>query len=149
MRTITSVTLSLVLGTAALTGCGSGAPSASSWGAKVIAACKSLEADRQAAAAKLPADRPPTVEELMAFDAAFAPRFESFGKEIEAMKRPAGMDAKIDEMIAAIDGYSRALAKGGTDRSAAQAELDADGQTKEAARLEAAGTAAGLSECNG
>lgn len=148
MRTLTTLTVTVALGAGSIIGCGSSTRSASKWAAEVVTACRKLETDRKTAAATLPTDRPPTVEELMAFDAAFAPRFAAFGREIKALKRPNGLDKQIDEVISAVDGYAAALERAGTDRAAAQAELDADGQTKESARLEAAGTAAGLSECN-
>ena len=49
----------------------------------------------------------------------------------------------------ALDGVIASWQKAATDPAAAQADLDADGQTPETKRLEESSTAVGLDACNG
>ena len=145
--------LTMAFGTTIFAGCGSDAPSASEWSAKVIDVCTRLISERQAAAESLPTDEAeaPTVEQVMAFYADFAPKFAEAAHEIEALDRPDGLDAKIDEFLAALDGATKAVRRSVSDRAAVEAEIAAgpEGQTKEMQRLEIAAAAVGLAKCNG
>ena len=135
--------------TVSLSACGDEAPSASEWAADIVPICQRVETDRQAAAAALPTDAAPSVEQLMAFLADFTPSFQKAAEEIKGIDRPEGLDKEIDEFEAALDGVIAAWQKAATDPAAAQAELDADGQTPETRRLEESSTAVGLDACNG
>ena len=148
-NTFCSFALLTALSTGSLTACGTDAPSASEWAADIVPICQRLETDRQAAAAALPTDSAPSVEQLMTFLADFTPAFQNAAAEIKDVDRPDGLDAEIDEFEAALDGVIAAWQKAATDPAAAQAELDADGQTPETKRLEESSTAVGLDACNG
>jgi hypothetical protein len=123
-------------------------PTMKAWQADVVKSCLTLESQRQLAAAQLPADRAPTVEELMVFLQNFEPNFSEFETNLKSLDRPAGQDSKIDEMESATESYRIALHESSTNVAAAQVELAADGQTPESARLEAAFADMGLQKCN-
>ncbi len=143
-----SFALLTVFATGSLPACGDDAPSASEWAADIVPICQRLETERQAAAAALPTDSAPSVEQLMTFLADFTPAFQTAAAEIKEVDRPEGMDGEIDEFEAALDGVIASWQKASTDPAAAQAELDADGQTPETMRLEESSTAVGLDACN-
>lgn len=147
-RTITFM-LTAALGVAVLAGCADDEPSASEWVAKQVKICTALEDDRQEAAKAFPADSAPTVEQIQEFYGSFGPKFASAVEEMKALDRPKGMDEEIDELEAAMDATVASFDEISKDRSAAEAELASDGQSKVAKRLEAASTAAGLDDCNG
>ncbi len=146
--TLCSFALLTVLATGSLTACGDDAPSASEWAADIVPICQRLETERQTAAAALPTDSAPSVEQLMTFLADFTPAFQTAAAEIKDVDRPEGLDDEIDEFEAALDGVIASWQKASTDPAAAQAELDADGQTPETLRLEESSTAVGLDACN-
>ena len=149
MPTVSKLIVTIALGTTAMTGCGSDQPSTSEWAADVIKICKQLEVDRQASAARdLPADSAPTIEQLMAFSADFAPIFARYATQMKAVARPDGHDTEIDELFTATDVVVAATQNVATDRAAAQAVLETDGPAPSEVRLEAAATALGLDECN-
>lgn len=147
--TFCSFALLTAFAAGALTACGDDAPSASEWAADIVPICQRLETDRQAAAAALPTDSAPSVEQLMTFLAGFTPAFQNATAEIKDVDRPDGLDAEIDEFEAALDGVIASWQKAAKDPAAAQAELDADGQTPETKRLEESSAAVGLDACNG
>lgn len=147
--TLCSFALLTAFATGSLTACGDDAPSASEWAADIVPICQRLETDRKAAAAALPTDAAPSVDQLMAFLADFTPTFQTAAEEIQAVERPEGLSTEIDEFEAALDGVIAAWQKAATDPAAAQAELDADGETPETKRLEESSTAVGLDACNG
>ena len=147
--TLGSFALLTAFATGSLTACGDDAPLASEWAAGIVPICQRLETDRLAAAAVLPTDSAPSVEQLMAFLADFTPTFQKAAAEIKDVDRPDGLDAEIDEFEAAFDGVIADWQKAAKDPAAAQAELDADGETPETKRLEESSTAVGLDACNG
>ncbi len=147
--TLYSFALLTIFATGSLTACGDDAPSASEWAADIVPICQRLETERQAAAAALPTDSAPSVEQLMTFLADFTPAFQTAAAEIKDVDRPEGLDGEIDEFEAALDGVIASWQKASTDPAAAQAELDADGQTPETLHLEESSTAVGLDACNG
>jgi len=147
--TLCSLAALVALATGSLSACSDDAPSASEWAADILPICQRLEVDRQAAAAALPTDTAPSVDQLMAFLADFTPTFQKAAEEIKAVERPEGLGKEIDEFEAALDGVIVAWQKAATDPVAAQAELDAEGETPETKRLEESSTAVGLDACNG
>ena len=147
--TVCSFALLTAFAIGSLTACGDDTPSASDWAANVVPICQRLETERQDAAAVLPTDSAPSVEQLMTFLADFTPAFQNAAAEIKDVERPDGLDGEIDEFEAALDGVIASWRKAATDPAAAQAELDADGQTPETKRLEESSTAVGLDACNG
>ena len=152
MSTRTNLCLAILVtafATGSLTACSADAPSASEWAAQIVPICQRLDADRQAAAAALPTDSAPSVDQLMAFLTDFTPTFQKTASEIKNVDRPNGLDAEIDEFEAALDGVIVAWGKAAKDPAAAQAELDADGETSETKRLETSSAAVGLDACNG
>lgn len=150
MNKLTAMVLTVLVGTSGLAGCADDKPSASDWAAKVVGVCRGLNTDRTAAivASGMPTDAAPTVEQLMAFTAAFEPAFLSAISDIKALDRPSGMDAEIDELFAALDGGAARMALGATDRTVAEEDLNSEDGAQEWARLEAASVAAGVAECN-
>ncbi|MBI4933458.1 MAG: hypothetical protein HY828_06240 [Actinobacteria bacterium] len=150
MRKLTALLLTVIVGTSTLAACGDDKPSASAWAAKVVTVCKGLGIDREAAAASsgMPTDAAPTVEQLMAFSAAFGPTFTSAVSDIKALDRPSGMDAEIDELFLALDGGAARIARGATDTAVAEEDLNSQDGAPEWVRLEAANIAAGVAECN-
>lgn len=143
------ITLMVTIGAAALGGCGDDKPTTNEWRAKAIDVCTRLESDRQAAAASLPSDMAPTVDQLISFYEDFAPTFAKYADEIEALDRPEGLDAEVDEFLAALDGAVTYLQQAASDPVSAEAEINSGGEDpEEFMRLEAASTAAGLEECN-
>ena len=150
MNKLTAMVLTVLVGTSGLAGCADDKPSASDWAAKVVDVCRGLNTDRTAAivASGMPTDAAPTVEQLMAFTAAFEPALHSAISDIKALDRPSGMDAEIDELFAALDGGAARMALGATDRTVAEADLNSQDGAPEWARLEAASVAAGVAECN-
>ncbi len=147
--TLYSVALLTAFAAGSLTACSNDAPSASEWAAHIVPICQRLETDRQAAASALPTDSAPSVDQLMAFLTDFSPTFQKAASEIKKVDRPNGLDAEIDEFEAAWDGVIEAWEKAAKDPAAAQADLDADGETPETKRLEKSSTAVGLDVCNG
>lgn len=147
-RTI-SFMLTAALGVTVLNGCADDRPSASEWAEKEVKICTALEDDRQEAAKVFPADSAPTVEQIQEFYGSFGPKFAAAVEEMKAVDRPKGMDAEIDELEAAMDATVASFDEISKDRSAAEAELASDGQSKVTQRLEAASSAAGLDACNG
>jgi len=150
MHKLTALVLTVIVGTSTLAGCADDKPSASDWAAKVVKVCKGLTTDREAAitATGMPTDAAPTVEQLMAFSAAFAPTFTSAASKIKAFDRPSGMDAEINELFAALDGATARVARGATDAAVAEEDINSQDGAPEWARLEAASVAAGVAECN-
>ncbi len=151
MHKPTALVLSVIVGTSTVAGCADDKPSASDWAAKAVAICTRLASDREAAiaASGMPTDSAPTVEELMAFSAAFGPTFTLAVSDIKAIDRPSGMDAEIDELFLALDGGAARIARGATDAAVAEEDLNSQDGAPEWARLEAANLAAGVAECNG
>ena len=147
--TLGSFALAMAFATGLVTACSDDRPSASEWAADIVPICTRLETDRQAAAAALPADAAPSVDQLMAFLTDFTPTFRKAAEQIKGVERPAGLRKEIDEFEAALDGVIAAWQKAATDRVAAQAELDAEGETPETKRLEESSRAVGLDACNG
>ena len=142
------LTLTVIVGASALAGCGDDKPSASDWAAKVVKVCKGIETDWSADAAALPSDAAPTVEQLMAFYAAFGPKFASAVSEIKALDRPDGMAAAINELIAALDAAAARTTRGAIDAAVAEEDINSQDGAPEWARLEAASVAAGVDQCN-
>lgn len=151
MHKLTALVLTVIVGTSGLAGCADDKPSASDWAVKVIDICNGLNTDRAAAiaASGMPTDAAPTVEQLMAFSAAFGPTFTSAVNDIEALERPSGMDAEINELFAALDGGAARIARGATDATVAEDDLNSQDGAPEWARLETANVAAGVAACNG
>lgn len=119
-NTLCSIALLTALATGPLTACGGDAPSASEWAADIVPICQRLETDRQAAAAALPTDSAPSVEQLMAFLADFTPTFQKAAAEIKAVERPEGLDGEIVEFEAALDGVIASWQNAATDPAVAR-----------------------------
>jgi hypothetical protein len=151
MHKLTALVITLIVGTSVVAGCADDKPTASDWAAKVVTVCNGLATDREAAgtAVGMPTGASPTVEQLMAFSAAFGPTFTSAVSDIKALDRPSGMDAEIDELFVALDGGAARIARGATDAAIAEEDLNSQDGAPEWARLEAANVAAGVAECNG
>lgn len=149
MRKLVPLMIPIALGLPMLAGCSDDTPSASEWAAAQVKICTGLETGRQDAAKDLPQDAAPTVEQLMAFYAAFTPTFSAAVDEMKAVERPEGLDSEIDEFEAAMDATVAHFEKAGADRSAAEADLASDGESDVTKRLEDASKKVGLEECNG
>ena len=148
MHRIISFMLTAALGVAGLAGCADDKPSASEWAAAEVKICTRLEADRKKAAKVLPADAAPTVKQIQEFFGSFGAKFAAAVEEMKSVDRPEGMDSEIDKLEAAMDATVSSFDRISKDRSAAEAELASDGQSKVTKRLEAASSAAGLDACN-
>lgn len=147
-RTLT-LALAITLGTAGFAGCGKDdKPSASEWRADVVKICNRVISERGPTGEATGAveGTVPTADQLLAFYAAYTPKVSAAVKEIEALKRPSGLDAKIDEFEAALD--SVALSMKAIDRADVEAEIATGNNTGDYARFEAANTAAGVPECS-
>ena len=143
-------TIAIVLGSAAVAGCGSSKQSAAAWKAKVDPICAQLIADRNAGTAGFTTEQP-SADQLTAFYVSFAPKLATASKAIKALKRPSGLDSQVTELFAALDGVVAYVQNSSTDPAAVQAEISGVGSKHDEVfgRLQAATTAAGIPECNG
>lgn len=139
------VTLTAVVGLGA---CGNSAPSASDWAADVSSICTEINTTRSEIAAKhLPSDAAPTRDQLMAFFAEFGPEFRVYGQRLEDVDRPDDLDGQIDELVDAYYDVVDEVDEAATDPTAAQAQLDAEGDTDANQTLNRLGTDLGLTTC--
>jgi hypothetical protein len=151
MHKLTALVFTAIGGNSTVAGCGNDKPSASDWAADVVKVCKALATDREAArtATGMPTNAAPTIEQLMAFSAAFSPKFTSAVSETKALDRPRRMDDKINELVAAMDAAAARAARAAIDVTVAEEEINSQDGAPEWARLDAANVAAGVAECNG
>jgi hypothetical protein len=130
--------------------CADPAPSASDWAAKVNDGCAEINAARDEIAAQhLPTGGEPTRDQLMAFFADFGPDFRAYGERLAAIDRPDDLDDQIDDLFAAFDDVVDEIDQAATDPTAAQAQIDAEGNTEAGQRLVQLSTDLGLTTCVG
>jgi hypothetical protein len=94
-------------------------------------------------------DEAPSVQQLQAFYAAFAPRFRGYIDDIGALDRPDRLRGRIGELVDTGHAFVDHMNAAAHDDAAAQADIKSGGETDDSARLVVLGKKLGLTTCVG
>jgi hypothetical protein len=113
---------------ATLAACGDDGRTQEAFEKDVAAVCDTHIEQRGAAAAKhfTSETEPPTVEQLQAFYAEFAPSYRSFVNELADIEPPDGRDDDYESLLAALKRNADTIEKAGDDPAIAQHLLETD-----------------------
>jgi hypothetical protein len=128
------------------------APTAAEWAHRGNAICSQINSARQgeAAAAHMPTgDEAPSVQQMQAFYAAFAPRFRGYIDDIGALDRPDSLRSTIGRLVDTGHAFVDHMNAAAHDDATAQADIRLGGETDDTVRLVALGKELGLTTCVG